>query len=531
MNILFVLYDSFETNTANPLILYTRELKKLGHECVITVPNNLKSYRSHDSSSFKPTLYDEVLSHPKSVFSNQCAADILHVCTPRETTRHFVIAYQSKLPTPYIVYLEDNELWISKRILNLSADELTQKSSLQISKILPKTLSHPFFYKDFIALADAVVVIQEKLKTDVPPTVYCETIMIGVDLTFFSPRKNNNTLREKFGINKQEKLIVYHGGLNSCTRPAIKSLCKAIQLINEQGLPCKLIRTGPFKIDFFDEMSKQVKNVVIDLGVLPREQLPDLLALADVLVQPGKIDQFEDLRLPGKIPEFLAMGIPVIFPNVNISHLFQNEKNAIFLEKGTAKEIAEKCIKIFNCPDNAKVIGKNGRLIAEQLFDVRNQALLLEKLYQKVCNKFDKSLAKKIWQVNDPSKCLSSFFSRKLRLIAENTNMLECDDINKILKMYADHIDSTQSQLRGFEFEIEELESKIDKLESKLDNAMRETVEVQKQKNDYERSILSSFSWRITKPLRFLSHHIKKFLKRKDKNSIDSQKNSFKYNR
>ena len=40
MNILFVLYGDFTSNSANPLTLYARELSRLGHKCTIAVPYN-----------------------------------------------------------------------------------------------------------------------------------------------------------------------------------------------------------------------------------------------------------------------------------------------------------------------------------------------------------------------------------------------------------------------------------------------------------------------------------------------------------
>ena len=41
-------------------------------------------------------------------------------------------------------------------------------------------------------------------------------------------------------------------------------------------------------------------------GFVPKARLPRLLALADVLVQPGRAGAFNDYRLPSKLPEFLA---------------------------------------------------------------------------------------------------------------------------------------------------------------------------------------------------------------------------------
>jgi len=358
MNILFVLYWDFSSNSANPLALYARELHLCGHSCAVAVPNNLETVQQFPNPSFRPLLYGDVLNSPESVFPDGRPADVIHAWTPREVVRRFVTSYMAKRPTPLVVYLEDHESWIACRALGLEEATLVQQTEQSISERVPDALSHPFRYDSFIGLADAAAVIQDKLEIDVPPWVHCETVMPGVDLEFFSPRVVNPLLRKQYGVAENEHVIVYHGGLNGFTKPAMETLCRAVGLINSQGYPCKLLRTGPFALDFIDQLPPETVAVINELGVLPRSELPDLLALADVFVQPGKIDPFEDMRLPGKLPEFLAMGRPVVMPDVNIAHLTKDGVNAVLTTTGSAEEIATKCIGLFSDTQQADRIGR-----------------------------------------------------------------------------------------------------------------------------------------------------------------------------
>jgi glycosyltransferase involved in cell wall biosynthesis len=207
-----------------------------------------------------------------------------------------------KRPTPLVIYLEDNEGWIARRALGLNEETLYQYTEREISEKLPDSLAHPFRYESFIGLADAVAVIQDKLAPAVPPWVHCETVMIGVDVEFFSPRPPALSVRTKYAVAEKERIIVYHGGLNQFTRPSIKILCEAVGWIRKKGHPCRLLRAGRNSLDFLGQLPRETANGISDLGLLPRNELPDLLALADVFVQPGELDPFEDLRLPGKIP-------------------------------------------------------------------------------------------------------------------------------------------------------------------------------------------------------------------------------------
>jgi glycosyltransferase involved in cell wall biosynthesis len=364
MNILFVLYGDFSSNSANLLVLYARELHLAGHSIAVAVPSKLETVSQHPNPSFRPLLYRDVLAEPESAFSDGRPADVIHAWTPREIVRHFVTSYMAIRPTPLLVYLEDNESWISCRTLGLEKETLVQHTEQDISDKLPDDRAHPFRYNSFIGLADAVAVIQEKLKVEVPPWVHCETVMPGVDLEFFSPRPMEPLLRKQYGVAEDEKVIVYHGGLNEFTKTGLESLCRAVGSINQQGYRCRLLRTGPFALDFLERSPPEIASAVNDLGLLPKDELPDILALADVFVQPGKMDPFEDLRLPGKVPEFLAMGRPVLMPDVNISHLFRDGVDAVLLSTGSAEEIASKCIDLFSDPQQAGRIGRAGRLLA-----------------------------------------------------------------------------------------------------------------------------------------------------------------------
>ena len=56
MNILFVLYGDFSCNSANPLVLYARELHLAGHSCAVAVPSKLETVTQHPNPSFRPLL-------------------------------------------------------------------------------------------------------------------------------------------------------------------------------------------------------------------------------------------------------------------------------------------------------------------------------------------------------------------------------------------------------------------------------------------------------------------------------------------
>ena len=67
---------------------------------------------------------------------------------------------------------------------------------------------------------------------------------------------------------------------------------------------------------------------------MPWREIPGYLALADAYVQPGAPDDFNRYRLPSKLPEFLAMGRPVILPACNLGNELTDGENALLLREG-----------------------------------------------------------------------------------------------------------------------------------------------------------------------------------------------------
>jgi glycosyltransferase involved in cell wall biosynthesis len=511
VNILFVLYGDFSSNSANPLVLYARELHLSGHSCAVAVPSRLETVDQHQSRAFRPVLFSDALAAPGSVFPDGRPADVIHACTPREVVRRFVMSYLATQPIALVMYLEDNELWISTRALGFDETTLVQHTGREISDRLPDALAHPFYYDSFIGLADAVAVIQDKLRIKVPPWVHCATVMIGVDLEFFYPRRPDPSLRTKYGVAGKDKVLVYHGGMNEFNRPSIETLCRAVGLINQQGYPCRLLRTGPVTLDFLGQLPDKTVSAICDLGVLPRQELPDLLALADVFVQPGQIDPFEDLRLPGKVPEFLAMGRPVVMPDVNIAHLFTEGLDAVLLRTGSAEEIAQKCIGLFSNPQHACEIGRAGRRLAEKYFDVRAQTSLLEDVYKTACRNFNRAMASEIWRATGEKTPVALLLARKLRLLADSGSAESEFGTCDILREHARYIERMQQRVGGLEAAIAERDFRA--TAAQMLSLQRQITERDGQIAALNKAVdgfLNSYSWRLTLPLRQMKSMVKR---------------------
>lgn len=390
MNILFANYGDFATNSLNHIAGFANELSRRGHACIVAVPRNPDSVRTLNEPLFIPRTFEEVLAIPNH-FPDSQPAEIIHAWTPRESVRRFVEAYEQKHPVPVLVHLEDNEEHLLESYYRISFQELRQSVRLEDNPIWTADLSHPNRFRSFLHLADGATLITPSLADFLSPETPRIRLNPPVDLEFFSARPTDPSLREKLGLRKAEKVVVYHGSVTSANRGDLRKLFLAIALLNRDGIPTRLIRTGFSDPDFEQSFGYDPSDQVIDLGYIDRSKLPELLALADVLVQPGCDDRFNKYRLPSKIPEFLASGRPVIIPRTNIGLELTHEREVLLLERGDPIEIAESCRRIFSDPDLARRLGENAASTARERFDSGKATDTLFDFYQWILEQRDDS--------------------------------------------------------------------------------------------------------------------------------------------
>ena len=523
MNVLFVLYGDFGGNSAAPLLHYARGLARRGHRCAVVVASLLGATPTSEELECGATPFAQALASPQALFADGRPADVLLAWTPRENVRGFVTDWQSRSPTPWVIYLEDNEDWIARQALSmvgLHEGILLQHSEDVISAWTSPGLPHVLHYRDFVGLADVAVVIQDKLRSEVPPWVPCATVHPSVDLEAFRPMPRDAALRERLGISPNERIIVYPGGLNDFTRPGIETLCRAVHRINERGTACRLVRTGPVALDFLNRLPVGAASRVTELGVLSRGELPALLALADVLVQPGKNDPFDDLRLPGKLPEFFASGRPVVLPAANIATLLRDGVDAVLLDSGTPDEIADKCLTLFADPDLAQRIGEAGRRFAETHFDPARQSAALEQACLRAVEAFDASRAAVLWPREGGAEPTALRLARKLRLLAE-VETLRAPDAGHLLHALAAAREMAHTREKALETGLAVRDADLERLRAELavrdghisalqretairDEAIQALREESVRRQAHVGAIESSLSWRITSPLRAL---------------------------
>lgn len=381
MNILFANYGDFTSNSLNHIGLFARALTARGHACVVAVPSDKDTIRMIADPAFAPKTYEEVLAAPRC-FPDGRGADILHAWTPRENVRRFALAYRHAVPGRTLVHLEDNEDHLLSAMLRCRTDELRTASGLRLADSAPRALSHPVRYRAFLRVADGATTIVDTLREFVPDGIPALTLPPGVDFSLYTPQPPDAALRAKLGLPEGAKVIVYTGSNTFANEREIRELYEAVALLNAWGIVTRLVRTGLYSTKFSEPLPPEWAAHVVDMGFVEKAMLPRLLALADVLVQPGHTGEFNDYRLPSKLPEMLAMGRPVIAPASNVGRLLRDGMDAVLLAEGTAPEMALACERVLGNTSLAQRLADNAAKFARAHFELGAVSDRLESFYR-----------------------------------------------------------------------------------------------------------------------------------------------------
>lgn len=273
-----------------------------------------------------------------------------------------------RLGAPYTIHLEDNEEYLLESATGRSLAELQRLPLRQQDHIVPVDLIHPTHHREFLDGAAGVTVITEELNEFNLAGRPHRVARPGIDLERFHPDLTPPS-REELGLKPDDFVLVYHGTIHYANQHEMMSLYLAVKLLQRRGHPVRLVRLGHSEFGGVDPRAfRALADGVFELGPVPWREIPDYLALADAFVQPGPPDDFNRYRLPSKLPEFLAMGRPVILPHCNIGNDLAHGKNALLLEEGNAMEIVTRVEELLADRELAARLGRGSRQFAvEQL--------------------------------------------------------------------------------------------------------------------------------------------------------------------
>ena len=385
MNVLFVLYHDFTANSASHVHSLANALADLGVSCSVCVPNNVKSVSTIGGEAhYQPLLFNDVVNGEYG-FPDACGPDITHAWTPREVIRRFL--ENAKLPGKLVIHLEDNEEHLTARSMGRKWSDLAERTSLEdLDAGVPVNLSHPIRYKQLMQQADAATVIVDRLSELVPPGKPIEEVWCSADEARFRETPVDQRKRAEIGVPAGTTVIVYPGNVHAANASEVRSLYTAVALLNREGYPTTLVRAGRDFHPYLEGDGKWAKQYCVDLGLVAHKDMPAVLATADLFVQPGRPGEFNDYRFPSKLPEFLAIGRPVILPASNVGLHMRHREDAYIVQEANAMNITSAAIEIIRDPALSARLAKGARRFFDERLSWKQGARKLQALYTRLLN-------------------------------------------------------------------------------------------------------------------------------------------------
>ncbi len=380
-NILFILPGSFASNSALHVAALAEDLAAFGHACLVAVAHDPETIAHLDRRSLRGLTHDEAEGGVR--FANGCGPDVIHAWTTRENVRQLSEKLRARHSAKVVVHLEDNELQILALSLGRPLAELERLPAGELDRLVPPDLSHPARSRGFLAAADGVTVVLDKLRELVPAGKPCATIRPAADERCFYPRPIPTRFRAALQLAPGTTVLFYHGNVHAANAAEMRELYTAVLALNRTGTPVTLIRTGLDQVDFLGPLAGEVAPHVLALGqILHHRHLAPLMSLADIFVQPGAPDAFNDYRFPSKLPEFFAVGRPVVMPRTNLGTTLRHGIDAYVLDRADAAGIAGAVRELRADPALAERLTQGALAYAGVHFSWRRSAEALANFYR-----------------------------------------------------------------------------------------------------------------------------------------------------
>ncbi len=365
MRLLVVYFGPFDVNSGIQAYHFGNELTDLGWEVTVAGRGDPARAAAVGEPRFECISHDD-LERKLGEMRRDPRETIVLAWTPREPVRRMTMAAVRALDVPYVIHLEDNEELLIESATGRSLAELQRLPLRQQDSLAPPDLIHPTHHREFLDGAAGVTVITEALNEFNRAGRPHALARPGIDLERFRADLEPHR-REQLGLGFEDFVLVYHGTIHYANQHEMLSLYLAVKLLQRRGHRVRLVRLGHSEFGGPDPRTfRALGDGVIELGPIPWREIPAYLAMADAYVQPGPPDDFNRYRLPSKLPEFLAMGRPVILPHCNIGNDLVHGENALLLEQGNAMEIVARIEQLLSDRELAGRLGTGARRFAAE---------------------------------------------------------------------------------------------------------------------------------------------------------------------
>ena len=225
--------------------------------------------------------------------------------------------------------------------------------------------------------ADLVVVVSEGFRDDLlrrgVPAAKVHTIRNGVDIERFAPGTDNTgEARQRLGAGPDQTLVLYIGahGISH----GLTSIAEAAAKLSDAPVHVAFVGEGAAKRRLEQRVNELGLTNVSLLPGVPRQEVPSLLAAADICLVPLRDVPLFSTFIPSKMFEYLAAEKAVLGAVRGEPAEILRAAGAVVVEPEDVEAIANAILELAGDPERRKTMGTTGREYVQLHFDRRRLA-------------------------------------------------------------------------------------------------------------------------------------------------------------
>ena len=353
---------------------------------------------------------------------------------------------------------------------------------------------HAFLYRLINPFVNKIVVVANAVKQMVMATegVSPEKIRViynGIESPSVSYQLSAVSEKEKLGIKEDEIVIMHVASLKPIKGHTF--LFRALSEVVKKFPQVKLVLVGK------DELKGKLQKEVEDLGIKKhvlflgkRSDALSLLMCADICVLPSLSEGMSNAIL-----EYMAAGKPVVATRVGGNpELIHDGHNGFLVEKEDAKSLEAALLFLIENEGKRRLMGENGRRIAEQKFSMQAMVKEYEALFS----------AKVLHLVSS-----GGFFGAERVILNLAAQMKDSAIVGVIYNRHNPHLEIIEEAKDRYKTVVFESAGRVDgKTISAIRTFMKKEFIAILHTHNYKSDILGFFATRFTKIKWVATNHV-----------------------
>jgi len=382
MKVLLVCLADFRAPGARQTLRLAEALSAVGTKCMVLVEGDPETIRFDTGRASEVEVHRYGFHGPfvdrrTRSLASMFEPDLVHCYEPRTAPLSASLQLSRHENAALCVRFADDDESLAKEAGGSGLrGRLGRPAMLAAGTVFPSRwpYKHPLLYRRMVARASGFDAIVPTLATAVGERygVECESILPAIPAG--EPPRTDPGVRKRLGVPDSGPLVLYTGSVYRAQFPDLEVLLRAFAVLAETSPEARLVHTGRiaprYDLDRLRSMAGAGADRIHFLGFLEQPtDLQALMAAASVLVQPGSPTDFNRLRLPAKVHDYLLAGRPTVTFGVGFGELLHDREDAVLTRSGEPGELAEALEWVLADSARADEIGRRGRVTALGLFD------------------------------------------------------------------------------------------------------------------------------------------------------------------